>query len=253
MNGSTESRSVCKQCTKAISRGSDVIVCEGFCTDVFHAACVNVTHEELINYRRVSNFWWICDTCIDIVRTNRKDHSKLATQIVMEPASASETPNVADEIAELKEQIAEIQQTLASITVSRSESNLSSANEIPPLAESSPLSIRGMQFGTKNVSNRNITAETSATDGLFWLFFTRIKNNVTEQDMCKVVSASLNDNDAIVRKLVPAWKNTSEMPYISFKVGINVRLKDKALLSTTWPAGISFREFRDNVWQPPHQ
>lgn len=92
--------------------------------------------------------------------------------------------------------------------------------------------------------------EQRAPNDRFWLFFTRVKNYVTERQILEFVTDSLGTDDAFVKKLVPAWKDTLSMPYVSFKVGVDVRLKETALLPSTWPAGLRFREFREDVWEP---
>lgn len=255
MKGTTDKgETVCKQCSTAISSGTDSIACEGFCTHAFHTACVNVTHEELVNYLKKSNFWWMCDQCIDLVRMYRDDRTiptvrpNVDETLPVSPSKYHDSLRIDNEIAELKNQIAAINLTLGSLTVSRTDVSSSPVNI--PLAESTLLSPFGTQHGTNDEGGRSCIADAKTTDEYFWLFFTRIKNSVTESDILKMVSASLNIDEAIVKKLVPAWKDVSAMPYISFKVGINVRLKGLALLPSTWPSGICFREFRNTVWEP---
>lgn len=164
---------------------------------------------------------------------------------------ATDITRIDGEIAKLKNEIASLHHSLMHSTVSRVDVNKTDfSNEHRPLAESSLLSLPGDQQSTNNCRRSSAVVEQSNRNDRFWLFFTRVKNCVTEQQILEFVTDRLGTDDAIVRKLVPAWKDTLSMPYISFKIGIHIRLKETALLPSTWPAGLRFREFREDVWEP---
>lgn len=71
-----------------------------------------------------------------------------------------------------------------------------------------------------------------------------------------MVKTRLGTDDVKVDKLVPRGKDTSNLTFVSFKIGIAHELKEKAMTSSTWPLGIRFREFenyssnRMGFWDP---
>lgn len=246
----------CKQCTKSIDRGTSCVVCEGFCSDAFHAECAKLSIDELLLYRKLPNVYWMCNECSNVMRDMRKDRTLPAkrTEITAIPSISSAAIDRHDkDIAELQKQINAIHQTLSNVSTSCTAPGLQTVNESRPLAQSSPLSSSKLLCGTKNVGDQSCSSDESGVfeGDKFWLFFTRIKNTATERDISEMVADSLGtDETTVVKKLVSPWKATSLLPYVSFKVGINVRFKEPAMRQSTWPAGICFREFRNNVWEP---
>lgn len=247
-------RSVCEQCASCFVSGANCVSCEGLCGRSFHIECVNFTLEELIRYRKKSDLWWICGQCIQEIREIR--HQRLSREANENAAEVSNTENTSAvavgidhgaEIAELKKQIALIQETLADSTITRSgvDSNANSSDGCRPIAHSSPISSQKLLCGTKKVNCANSITDTV---DYFWLYFTKIRNSVTESEVMKMIADCLGPNvSTVVKKLLPAWKDPSTMSYISFKVGVEVRLKPVALLPSTWPSGICFREFHNRI------
>ena len=252
----------CKQCSGSIDQRSNCIACEGFCHNVFHAACVKLSDEDLLKYRESTNFWWMCNSCSGLMMKKRNERHMLLEGVNCETNTpkGDEITRIDDDIAKLKQQITAIQQSFANSAVvfSRAEPNMNASSSINSsivnhaIAESSPVSLPVLdtQVGTKDTDHRSCVGEQRFTNGRFWLFLTRIKNCVHERDILKLVTDSLGTDDVIVKKLVSAWKDPLSMPFISFKIGINVRLKGKALLQSTWPSGLHYREFHDNYWEP---
>lgn len=80
----------------------------------------------------------------------------------------------------------------------------------------------------------------------FWLYLSGFHRQVTSEDVSKVVRCCLHtESEAKVVMLVPKNVDMSRLTFISFKVGLPVDLKDAALLPSTWPQGIRFREFEN--------
>lgn len=249
--------SICEHCSTSIECGAECISCEGFCCKSFHTKCVDVTSDELRRYRKKSNMWWICDQCILQIRQIRNDRLSGKQNMRVESVRPKDVDSVIDyggEIAELKKQIAVIHETLSDTTITRSGADIHSIRspgDNSPIAQSSPISTSKLHCGTRNVNGSKQTENLSSLDGKFWLFFTKIKNNVTECDISKMITDCLGTNEStVVKMLVPVWKDPSTMPYVSFKVGIETRFKGVALLPSTWPIGICFREFYNRVWEP---
>lgn len=246
--------STCKKCSQVISRESNCIGCEGFCTDIYHASCVNLRYDELVKYRQSRNLWWMCNSCSDRMAKQRNSRHVLLKEIDRKTNAAENSAIICidDEIAALKKQISFIQQTIVNPTAT--SSRIGANTESPHVnrsAEKSSLEVLpDTLLGTKDTDCLNSIVEERSANERFWLFLTRIKNSVNEREVFKLVANALGTDDVLVKKLVPAWKDSFSMPFISFKVGINVRLKRNALLPSTWPRGLHFREFRNNYWEP---
>lgn len=246
--------STCTQCSQVIARDSNSIGCEGFCTNVYHASCVKMHYDELRKYRQSNNLWWMCDSCSEMMIKQRNNRNVLVKEVVPKPSApeANEITRIDDEIAALKQQITAIHQSLAlpSASASRIAPTIGSPTVNRTTASSSCRTQSDTQCGTKEMDCSSSIVEERSSNDRFWLFLTRIKNCVEEREVFKLVSDSLGTDDIMVKKLVPAWKDSFSLPFISFKIGINEHLKRKALLPSTWPCGLHFREFRNNYWEP---
>lgn len=157
------------------------------------------------------------------------------------------------EIAGVKQRILEIEGNISA----GSKTGHNGIFETSVATQFSPLSSTRLQHG----SRLDTSADSNESDGnaeRFWIFFTKIKNNVSEKQMLDMVCESLCYSSKItpvVKRLVPYWKDPSTLPYVSFKIGIDPMMKTVALLPSTWPRNICFREFYDHlpVWEPSGQ
>lgn len=252
--------STCKQCSQVIARGLNSIECEGFCAGAYHASCVKMSYEEMVKYRQSHNMWWMCNSCSDKRVQQRNNRNLQPTDPKTSTPDANVIARIDEEIAALKQKVTEIHQSLAvnaTVTPVCTTSNQPTASQSTAESSSSSSSSSSpskklpvIQSGTKATSSQNSIVEQRSENDRFWLFLTRIKNYVTEREVMKLVYEALGTDDVIVKKLVPAWKDACSMPFVSFKVGVNVRLKQSALLPSVWPCGLHFREFRHNYWEP---
>ena len=74
--------------------------------------------------------------------------------------------------------------------------------------------------------------------------------------MVELVKDSLQCDDSV--KVFPLLKKDADlnaMNFISFKVGMDIKYRNIALNTNTWPNGLLFREFEGtstkNYWAPP--
>lgn len=241
--------STCKQCSQVIARGLNSIECEGFCTGVYHASCVKMNYEEMIKYRQSHNMWWMCNSCSDRKVQQRNNRNIQPTDSVTCSPKTDAITRIDDEIAALKKQVTAIHQSLANSSACIVP-NIESPTANQATAVSSMEALPDTQLGTKATSCLSNIVEQRSESDRFWIFLTRIKNHVSEREMLKFVSEALGTDDVVVKKLVPAWKDSCSMPFVSFKVGVNIRLKQTAMLPSTWPRGLHFREFRNRYWEP---
>lgn len=252
----TTNETICSKCCTAVISGQPYTICQGFCTDAYHADCVNLTDADVMSFNRNRCIWWLCVSCTNMMCNIRNDKSLLSKRssfaLQREQTVKSVPPLEADmknDILEMKKEIAIIQRTLAD------HSNVhgsASINESTPLARSSPKCDKTLMFGSKCSSTNVSTSSSSTTQEKFWLFFTRLKNTVNEDQMLRMVSTAIGSNNVTVRKLVACWKDISTLPYVSFKIGIDPEFKNVAMLSSTWPTGVCYREFHNNyeLWEP---
>ncbi|XP_055591424.1 uncharacterized protein LOC129743414 [Uranotaenia lowii] len=98
--------------------------------------------------------------------------------------------------------------------------------------------------GTKKVTVKSI-ATVAPREKKFWVYLARLQNTVTTKDIEELVTECLQCESAEVHLLVRKDVDVNSLRSISFKVGVDPKLKDAALSPRTWPAGILFREFED--------
>ncbi|XP_021709635.1 uncharacterized protein LOC110679416 [Aedes aegypti] len=89
----------------------------------------------------------------------------------------------------------------------------------------------------------------------FDLLLTNINATVSEEDVQRMVCRCLGarDNECNnVKKLVPRWVDCSTLDFVSFKIVLDRKWKPAAMMSSTWPKNIKFREFKRRLctWKP---
>lgn len=243
----------CRRCESAIMVGEANVICQGFCTDAYHASCARLTEDVIAAFRHNCCIWWMCTSCGILMRQIRDNkeykgkRSKIENDDVVPVLVDRRSELLEKDISILKEQMSSLQQSIADFERSRSVVSIDSVSGDRPLAQSSPEHLSSSRFllGSKTFSSMG--SSPSASHEKCWSFFTKIKHTVNEDQIRNMVSRSIGASNAIVKKLVSRWRDISTMPFISFKVGIDVGLKDMAMRS-----GICFREFHDNyeLWEP---
>lgn len=88
-----------------------------------------------------------------------------------------------------------------------------------------------------------------STEPLFWLYMRGFRPDVTEETVSQWVQQKLETDAVKVRKLVPRGRDIRELSFVSFRVGMPIALKDRALCSDTWPRVVKCREFEDRSQQ----
>lgn len=264
---------VCLSCSTTTATGETVIACEGFCAGSYHAKCVGLSADEKITCIKNPHVFWICTTCSTMLREIRYSEDmqmkfkSLASSTPAARRTEQQNDNTepvsicksTDTIAEIKTEIAAIQKTLADLTASH-QSVLSTTTNERPLAHSSPTSPHnsshagrsGHRIGAipRQIGNDYYSANYNEK---FWLFFSRVKNDVSAEEIRSMVAECLgNSNSIVVQKLVSNWMDPALLPYISFKVGVDANLREQAMRPSTWPNGVWFREFKEKcyTWQP---
>lgn len=237
----------CAKCSQPIT-GIDSVTCHGYCGCAFHMNCCNVTRA-LMNYfsTHTKNLFWMCDKCADLFNNS---HLRAVTRPADEKSPFT---LLSDAIDGLKSELRKISSkpalTLQSPqynrwpTVSGSIRANKRPRELEPVVRSSSECLSGSKQLSSNVISVPVSEKPASK---FWLYLSRIRPAVTNEEISAMVKANLDiDDDPDVVKLVARGTDTSNMSFVSFKVGLDPALKTKALDPATWPEGIMFRQFED--------
>ncbi|XP_029731753.2 uncharacterized protein LOC115268007 [Aedes albopictus] len=154
------------------------------------------------------------------------------------------------DVDELKAKVASILSVITSHENNHSDTRI---------CHSTPNSSRQKEEGTSEIAHAFDTAsrlpDSICDDENFDLLLTNIDGSVSEEDVHLMISRCLGtfENERInVRKLVPRWVDCSALDYVSFKIVLNRKWKSAAMMSSTWPGNIRFREFKKLrcPWKP---
>lgn len=189
-----------------------------------------------------------------------KEHSSVAE-------TSKDVPNVSvdrslhAEIQELKLQVAGILKSLSSSSPTECVSNsvshhstpISSSTLIDGTNNSDAHLLTGRISSERSVTNINNALSLSNSDQKLSLFLTNIDSEVSESEVrtmvCECVEAPVHDCFKVV-KLVSKNVDCSMIDFVSFRVDLNVKWKEKALDAKTWPCGVKFRQFINRAWKP---
>lgn len=242
---------VCDKCAKP-TKETDYIKCQGFCETVAHYKCAGLNSQYFTKLKAASeNILWLCDGCTKLM--------KLAT---FRPTIAALGNAIADLIkqqtAAINELKAEIRKEGKKIASASDKSvitpvGVGSQNNWPPIyrptqkrrREDQLISNRDVIVGT-NTSLSTTVATVPVAEKKFWIYLSRIHPDVSVENVHDMVKECLQCSEPPeVVRLVKKDVDVKSLRYISFKVGIDPKLKTTALTPCTWPAGIFFREFED--------
>ena len=237
--------SKCGKCFGPIG-DAEYVFCGGFCDAIckYHTQCTGLTENELTVCNNVcSNVFWMCERCrvlIDNARFRSVINSLDAVHYIQQKECNKTVNDLQETITHLNDSISSLLE-LKKLETTRESTTDVSGNSDAPLSSTrieKPAEICSEQ--------RNAT---------FKLFLSNIDRSVTEADISALVSERVGTQKAFsVKKLVPAWQQQTNVEYISFKVELDTRDREKALSSGTWPYGIRYREFRDRnrdvPWSP---
>ncbi|XP_055589245.1 uncharacterized protein LOC129741530 [Uranotaenia lowii] len=77
-----------------------------------------------------------------------------------------------------------------------------------------------------------------------WVYLSGFNPKITNDDVVKIAKRCLNTTNEIEAfRLVPKNVDDSRYSFVSYKIGVDMALKDKALLLSSWPQSIKVREF----------
>lgn len=252
----------CYQCSKPI-KSLEYMECS-FCSDSAHLKCVGLKRSNMDFLNEQNNALWFCDNCFTKIESLKNNSPITCNEIVTGVSEAIE-----ESLAELKNDIHKTKELTESLVGKVQRSDTPGANmarsawpsikRTRTTAKDTPTSRPDVKLivGTKSVEKDSCTVETVAKPPeRFWIYLSRIARHVTEDDVMELVKQCLQIQDSIVvRKLVRKGADLQQMAFISFKVGVDMKLKNDALNPSVWPKGIYFREFENlsserDFWGP---
>lgn len=244
--------SACDKCAKPVKGDDEFVSCMAFCDRMIHLKCSSIKlNKAFVNVIHSSpNLFWMCDECVKLVKCARfKSAISSFGSVIKSITEKQEIANaeIKNEMAKQGELIAQLSKKIGPSTPAIMDPGNHSRQ--PPLKrrrEDGLSSSRPLIGGTKAVTDSTVLTVPEPVE-MFWLYLSRIHPSVKPDVIAKLVKTSVQSEDSV--KVVPLVKrgfDTSRMNFISYKVGMDPKLREVALNSDSWPRGILFREFVDN-------
>ena len=256
---------VCHSCAGEIDDFK--VECRGFCKAIFHLRCSGIHADALEEMMNNEQFHWLCPSCTALMKEVRFRNTVRAVYEIG-PNQALNT----DMMQSLKSEImvelkAEIRTNFAKLINSSSCTPKSSKRVgfdpqttrgrrlFSTAKESIPKQQPPLLLGTGSTpSPSNVIATVPPVLPKFWLYLSRIAKDVSADQICAFAKKRLGADDIQVTRLVAKGRDISTLSFVSFKIGMSMDLKSKALSTSTWPKGILYREFNnrsgEDFWRP---
>ena len=242
---------ICHSCATDISDEKQIVMCQGFCKSVFHLKCVQLKAELWEEVKANSTIFWMCPGCRKLMSSVRFRDALGSTNDYLEATWGQQNKILEELKSEIKSNADKINQILLKHPVTPLNRNswpkVSDRPQKRPRIQidSSPTepNALGMLRGNKETGADSIV---QPSDSKFWLFLSRFSPHATVEEISKLVQQNLETDEPIeVVKLVRKNADLNQLRFVSFKVGFNPNMKEKAMQPASWQKGIYFREFVD--------
>lgn len=247
----TTMESICFACTNSVKK-EDEIICKGFCRSPFHLECVHQSTDIRNSVSGCSQLYWMCEACSKMMSNANFCQAIISTNSVislMTDEYSKALDGLRSEIAQNTANINTIlQRTPAQSTphIPRAQLSVPSRKRPRLLVEEPPHNEKA-SVGTREIAPEESIPLATQKEEKFWLYLSGFDPQATTQQIEKLVKNNLNTAKPVdVVKLVPKGRALDELTFVSFKVGLDMQLKDAALSGGTWQKGISFRQFDFN-------
>ncbi|KFB53643.1 hypothetical protein ZHAS_00021886 [Anopheles sinensis] len=256
----------------------DQVLCSGFCDGVFHLSCAGLSREATKELCKNPQLGWFCAECVEFRNGNKMgligelgvmlDKQKAELLTKLNGSLLTLWNNIQAEFTKNAEKLVDstAKQALKRLANSRAldtpaRNALASPlhgrtpvltptadnapkrrliDRSPPVVTAAPPSMaHGTAIPPSNIRTVPLEAESRT-----WLYLSRFAPDVTDNDVLTLVRTQVGTDDVIVRRLVRRDRDsTRPLTFVSYRVGVPVGLSEIALLPSTWPRGIAFREF----------
>ena len=255
---------VCEKCPSDFSDAEITVKCNGFCSSEVCLLCAGLTTEICSAMGRNRHLIWVCLACRNLLANARFSNAMVSVNTVNDNLVSSLKTELHDSILaeirnEIRTNLKELSTGLVPQSGRRETVNAKRRRQdisTPQLAASSSKSLEERPTAPTRVVNKICVVGTcDAMDdliavkhveedtSLFWLYLS--EERVSEERITHLAQTQLNTEVLKVSKLVAKSKDIGSYSFVSFKVGMSLDLRSKALSTETWPAGIKFREWTD--------
>ncbi|XP_050093838.1 uncharacterized protein LOC126576573 [Anopheles aquasalis] len=246
----------CSACNGTLDANDGAYHCAGFCNKAFHEECLGLTPAIRKELFRNPQLLWVCPGCSDMMG----DGAAKMKNVVMGELSPmldqmrsvilAEFDRRFTHLIELSHpSVPDVDHRAVASQASMTADSVSFADVIKDrtntrhhpqttVAPTNPPLVVG-------TASKTLVKTVPAYQPKLWLFFSRLTRDTTDEQVADMVHHCLGVNDVLVRRLLARDRDVTSVPFLSFKVGVPLALRERALDPATWPHGVSFREFVD--------
>lgn len=245
--------SCCNKCNRTFGSTADVIMCNGFCNGYFHneKECTGIDKPVAAACKKHKNIWFFCDSCSILMNNNffkkvlGKDDNICRDQVNDLNKISEEIANNRKLIEDLQKSISSLQKPKPTLPVWRPIGTPVTSAKRRAVDDASDAHVTVLSNASGVRGTKLMSVNAKIIQPKFWIHISEFETSETEDAVKLLVSDCLNtDVDKLEAfKLVPKDRDINTLRFISFKVGIPLELKDVALSSSTWPIGLSVRQF----------
>ena len=251
----------CFKCCESI-KNLNMIKCH-LCDCMAHTKCIGWVRANLDFVNGQSNLLWLCNDCMHSVENLKANNSSDVAVAAITSVAESITccmNDVRNELGQINTFIGSISDKfLASVTPANplaARRNKRPRVVSPTETPRRPKILSDLMGGTKSAENcSNLVDTVPQPTEKCWIYLSRIAPHVTEDEITALIKECVPAAQPVVRKLVKKDADIRSFAFISFKVGIDIQLKEVALDAKNWPKGIYFRLFEErnsakDFWGP---
>ena len=249
--------SACEKCANEIA--GEVFKCGAFCSSQFCSRCSGLTEELKTAIKNSHHVVWMCTACKNLLAKARFTNAMISTNATNDNIVESLKKEVRDGILnDLRQEIRSNfkswidsipstpipRQRFPSISSVRSKRQREVENDDDGALQRPTKLLCGTGACNPD-SNIAAVPANQENENKFWLYLSNIHPNVSDEAVANLVHSNLGTDNTTIIKLVPRGKDVHSLTFVSYKIGMVMNLKAKAMCSEIWPSGKRFREFED--------
>ncbi|XP_053698864.1 uncharacterized protein LOC128745816 [Sabethes cyaneus] len=241
----------CYECTLPI-KNLNLIKCY-LCDSVAHMKCFGWVPANLDFINSQSNLLWFCADCLKSVELLKHQTSPDLSNAVVSSVSnviSSCMNDIKDELAQTNAFIKSVSDKLTSaatpVISTSNRTNKRPRISSPDATPKQSIINKKLFGGTRSADNASVAVEKAPKPAeKFWIYLSRIAPFVTETEIATLVDTCMPGAQPIVKKLIKKYADLKSYGFVSFKVGVDLNLKELSLNPSTWPTGVYFRAFEE--------
>ncbi|KAL9692508.1 hypothetical protein quinque_000143 [Culex quinquefasciatus] len=225
--------SACDYCAKQVKDEEPFVKCMGFCEGVVHMRCtktgslkMNTSFLKIIN--ECFNMFWMCDECSKLMKVAR-------FRTVME--------SVGDAVDHMQDEQDRKNSELRDLITENGKQLLLLSKRVSSLT---PTANKLEALGVWDERSSECKCHLHPPEeSLFRLYVTRFANHTTATQVEGLVKNAIGQNELVQVTALVKGVDPLTLPFISFKVAVNLGHKAAILNPAIWPGNCGFREFED--------